>query len=186
MDRRQLSIWVVAGFVALGCAPPSEGPATTAAPVDPGLTCQSDGECPLDWVCLGGLCVEFECETKETCPAGEVCLDGWCATPPETCGGPEHCLDQLVCDGFTHTCVDPTDEGCSSALDCAQAPGCEQGCDCSPMGACLQQGPGGTTTDPNDPPDDPDPAPPPRPPTPSIWAATCSRTARTPHRSTSR
>jgi len=151
MGRACVSSLIFGLLAGAACTQPSEQtPPLTPPPSEDGVICLSDDDCPGEWICLGGLCSSFECESEEMCAEGEICKDGWCAEPPAQCASADDCPGDLICDGFTHSCINPEHEGCFSALDCLEAAGCEDGCDCAPDGSCVPTVSGGEVLDPID------------------------------------
>ncbi|MBN2357862.1 MAG: hypothetical protein JXR83_00315 [Deltaproteobacteria bacterium] len=137
----RLSGQFVFALALAACQPPQVVPADAHVDKDGGiLTCTVDDQCPLPLRCIGGLCLDRECESKEMCPAGQICRDGYCIDPPEQCSGPEDCPGQLVCEGFSRTCIDPYQGACITSFDCEGQPGCENGCNCSAAGTCVPIG----------------------------------------------
>lgn len=135
---RLASPLVLAGLCACfaglpSAAPPDAGMGTGDAPT----LCETDNDCD-GWVCQAGVCVAptLGCTDKSECEAGLVCVTGACAAPPEACNSSQECPGTSLCDGFTHTCFDPSAPGCQSNAECASAPGCDASCVCREDGSC--------------------------------------------------
>ena len=127
--------------------------------------CEDDTDCGERSLCRGGLCVDVGagCTRKSECGPELVCVDGSCAPAPASCNSSEECLGALLCDGFSHTCFDPSAVGCRTDGECALEPGCAGGCTCLANGTCASTG---SPTEPG-PGEPPLPTPDPEPPTPS-------------------
>jgi MYXO-CTERM domain-containing protein len=57
-------------------------------------TCNNDGDCPGDQLCVQNKCVIPECNTSKDCQSGELCVDGKCKKDPcdgKTCPDGEFC-----------------------------------------------------------------------------------------------
>ena len=71
-------------------------------------TCTDDTECPQNWTCNAGECVE--CTNDDQCSAGQKCVNNSCIEP---------CANDLECPVF-HVCNNGEciDEGCASDREC--------------------------------------------------------------------
>ncbi|MEW5848721.1 MAG: hypothetical protein AB2A00_07895 [Myxococcota bacterium] len=128
-------------------------PCSTDDVCDPNEFCTAQGYCQVgcrdstgctdDKLCLDGVCRGRDevgsCATKADCtnpPNTNICRDGVCVPPPAQCNRPDDCPGPQQCNGFTHTCFDPTPE-CSVDADCAGKSQCTNGCTCNPERKCT-------------------------------------------------
>ena len=54
-----------------------------------GGICEGDDDCPLGFVCVGGICEQIRCDSTPDCPSGFDCVNGICLRP---CGEGEDAL----------------------------------------------------------------------------------------------
>jgi hypothetical protein len=123
--RISFAAWVV---LLIGCA---ETPGGSGGSSETG--CQSDPDCPLGLICLGGACEQplDHCEADEECPGGRCDLmTNGCVfdvDPPSDGGAGGGCLADEDCLGGRY-CSDEgnCERGCRLAGDCAEGLVCDE------------------------------------------------------------
>ncbi|MBW1807549.1 MAG: hypothetical protein JRJ87_05095 [Deltaproteobacteria bacterium] len=84
------------------------------------VTCNGDGDCPLDEICDLGIC-KPPCFTKDDCASGEYCASGHCLLG---CSQDADCAADETCDQSLHKCRRAE---CQSDQDCPAGERCSAG-----------------------------------------------------------
>lgn len=106
--------------------------------VDPGgQTCQRNADCPGDYVCRFGLCLQkiqlLPCSLSEPCPTDQTCTNGFCAKDGEgkSCNADRECPEGLICDNRARSV-------CRPGIRCERNDECDFGFVCEDK-RCIQE-----------------------------------------------
>jgi hypothetical protein len=80
----------------------------------PGVSCNTNQDCPVDSICKMGVCMEIICSTDTDCPDSGICFDNYCYS--NSCNIGNDCPDEMACvTGGVCTTVGAT---CTTNSDC--------------------------------------------------------------------
>lgn len=110
MSTRSTAVALFALLITAACPAPVDPDPGGDAGTDPpeSAICEETAECPERHICQGGVCVDVGadgCTSRAECTGNNVCVAGTCGPAPEECSSSDECPGDLVCDGFSRSCV---------------------------------------------------------------------------------